>query len=77
MRMQMLQGTARLGNDGCYIVLHDRQRGPHAGNLSEKVPRPVVWFSALQCGFGSLEFLFDGGGILAEKQDRRGIHHPQ
>src|SRR5207248_5383117 len=51
---QMLQGAARLGNDGFSIVLNDSQRGPHGGNTSDKVLGPVVWFGALQCGFSSL-----------------------
>ena len=52
--VQILQGAARLGNDGFCLVLSDRQRGPYGGNMSDKVSGLVVWFGALQGGFSSL-----------------------
>ena len=52
--MQILQGTARLGNDGFCIVLNNGQRGPHGGNTSYKVSGSVVWFGAVQGCFGGL-----------------------
>ena len=65
--MQILQGAARLGNDGFSIAPHDRQRGADGGDASYKVSSPVVEFSAVQGGFGGLEFLFDGGMSAAKR----------
>ena len=65
-RVQILQGAARLGNDGFCIVLNDGQRGPYGGNPSDKVPGPVIWFAACKGCFSSLEFLFDGGMSAAK-----------
>ena len=74
--MQILQGAARLVNDGFSIALHDGQRRADGGDASYKVSSPVVEFSAVQGGFGGLELVFDGGMSAAEKE-RRGIRHPQ
>ena len=52
--VQILQGAARLGNDGFYLVLGDSQRGPYGGNMPDKVSGLVVWLGALQGCFSSL-----------------------
>src|SRR4028119_343873 len=52
--VQILQGTARLGNDGLCIVLNDSQRGAHGGDTSNKVPGFVVRLGAVQGCFSSL-----------------------
>ena len=60
--VQILQRAARLGNDGCRIVLNDGQRGAYGSNASRKDAAPDIWFGALrQGGFSSLQLLFDGG----------------
>jgi hypothetical protein len=66
--VQILQGAARLDNDGFYIVLNDRQRGSQGGNPSDNICGSVVWFGALQGRFSSLEFRFDGGMLVNDKE---------
>jgi hypothetical protein len=51
-RVQMLQGAARLGDDGFCVVLNYGQRGPQGGDTPNKVLGSVVWFGALQGRFG-------------------------
>ncbi len=52
--MQILQGTARLGNDGFYIMLTDSHHGPQGGNMSYKVLDLVVCLGTIQSCFSSL-----------------------
>jgi hypothetical protein len=52
--VQILQGAARLGNDGFYVVLNDGQGGPHGGNTSYEVSPLIIWLGALQDCFGSM-----------------------
>src|SRR5437016_5554262 len=68
-RVQMLQGAPRLGNDGTDIVLNDSQRRPYRGNAPYQISVSVVWFGAMQGCFSSLEFFFDGG-MSAAKEER-------
>ena len=75
-RVQILQGAPRLGNDGIYIVLNDSQCRSYRGNAPHQVSVSVVWFGAMQGCFSSLEFFFDGG-MSAAKEQRRGIRDPQ
>ena len=65
--MQILQGAARLGNDGFYLVLSGSQRGPYGGNTSYKVSGFVVRLGALQSGFSSLQLLFDLGRLASNQ----------
>ncbi len=48
--VQILQGTARLGDHGFWLVVGERQRGPGGGNLSNQVAGLVVRLGALQGG---------------------------
>jgi hypothetical protein len=66
--VQILQGTARLIDDGFCIVLNDSQGGSQGGNTSDKVLGPVVHLGAVQGRFSSLEFLFDGGMLVNDKE---------
>ena len=47
---QILQGAARLGDHGFWLVAGERQRGPGGGNLSNQVAGLVVRLGALQGG---------------------------
>ena len=53
-RVQEFQGTARLDNDGFYLVPRDSHHGPYGGNMSDKVLGLVVWLAVLQGRFSSL-----------------------
>ena len=53
--VQILQGAARLGNDGFRLMPSDRQRGPYGGDPSDKVAGLVVRLGALQGRFSRLQ----------------------
>src|SRR5215510_6825048 len=73
---QILQGAARLGKHGFYLVPSESQGSPGGDDLSDKMWGLVVRLGALQGGFSRLEFLFHAG-CLAINQQQRGIPPPQ
>ena len=66
-RVQILQGAARLGNDGFDIVLNDRQRGPDRGNPSDQVRVLSSGSRACRAASAAWSFCFDGG-MSADKE---------
>lgn len=48
--VQILQGAARLGNDGFYLVQSGSERGSYGGNTSDNISGFVVRLGALQGG---------------------------
>ncbi len=80
LRVQVLQGAARLDDHRFRIVAGDRQRGPSAGYLPDQVAGLVVRLGVLQdClssenSFSRLQFLFDAGWSARPSMPRWRAH---
>ena len=77
--VQILQGAARLGKQGFYIVLDDRQQWPAWRQYARKVAGLVVWLELqVPCRAASAAWSFSSTAVwLAGHHQRRGIRHPQ